>query len=297
MATVAEGQRPQTPAQDPWRLGWRYVERQDADGAVRVEQVPLTERDLLFPQLGDFIVNRTPHHQDLGYLYGVFKNRLKDKPDAVVLGDCRVDFNLPGVEPLGPDVIVLREARRKEHDWGTFDIQAEGARPVLVIEITSPDTRKNDFGVKRNYYEQAGVANYVIVDVRENKAGERELRLLGWRHAPSGWEELPLNERGWLWLEPVQLWLGTGPADEQRPYVHVACYEGDHRRINTWAEEVHARAAAEARADAEAKTRADAETIAALERQRADAERSRADEMLERMRAMEAELRRLRGEN
>ena len=45
----------------------------------------------------------------------------------------------------------------------------------------------------------------------------RTLRIVGYRHTPQGYEELPLNEEGRLWLEAVGVWLG---AREGR----VVCY-------------------------------------------------------------------------
>src|SRR5262249_39012071 len=99
MTTIAETTKAKALTEDPWRYGWRYVRQDDADGTERWVQVPLTEHDLLFPREEDFIVNDVPHHEDADYLYGAFKNQLRDDPGAVVLSDHRVDFNVPGVEP------------------------------------------------------------------------------------------------------------------------------------------------------------------------------------------------------
>ena len=50
-------------------------------------------------------------------------------------------------------------------DWATLDVAAEGARPALVVEVTSPSTRENDLGTKPDFYHRAGVPLYVIADV------------------------------------------------------------------------------------------------------------------------------------
>ena len=79
------------------------------------------------------------------------------------VSDCRVDWNLPGVRPLGPDIAVFLDVERHKN-WATLDVAAEGARPALVVEVTSPSTRKNDLGIKFDFYHRARVPLYVIAD-------------------------------------------------------------------------------------------------------------------------------------
>ena len=74
---------------------------------MELDQVPLTLEDVLFPEVGDFIVQSTPHNRDLMYLKSVCDSRLAGDPHAEVFSDCRVDWNLPGVRPLGPDIAVF----------------------------------------------------------------------------------------------------------------------------------------------------------------------------------------------
>ncbi len=207
MSTI-EGPRgepvPGSPA-DPFRYGWRYVPRKQADGRVEVETVPLTLEDLLFPEEGDQTAQFPSHVNDCFYLKGVFKTRLADAPEAVVLADCRVDYNIPGVRPLGPDISVFLGVPR-DFDRGTLYLAEDAAAPVLVIEVTSPDTRKNDFGIKKDFYRRAGVPLYVIVDARPGPKGRR-VKLHGFRHTAEGYDPLPLDDRERLWLEPLGLWL------------------------------------------------------------------------------------------
>ena len=46
---------------DPYRYGWRYVERWGEDGTLVVEQVPLTLEDVLHPQEGDYVIQSDAH--------------------------------------------------------------------------------------------------------------------------------------------------------------------------------------------------------------------------------------------
>jgi len=144
------------------------------DGTVDFDQVPLTPDDVLHPQVDDFIVQTNAHDDDRIYLKTVFKARLKPVPGAVVLADCGVDWNIPGVRPLCPDIAVFFGVERdRNYDWATFNVAAEKARPALVIEVTSRNTRKNDLGIKVDYYRRAGVPLYVIADVKGRGAKRR----------------------------------------------------------------------------------------------------------------------------
>jgi hypothetical protein len=46
------------------------------------------------------------------YLKDVFKARLAGQATTVVVSKCRVDWNLPGVRPLGPDIAVFADVVR-----------------------------------------------------------------------------------------------------------------------------------------------------------------------------------------
>src|SRR5262249_31727965 len=154
-----------------------------------LDQVPLTLEDVLHPEVGDFIVQTDAHDNDRAYLKAVFKLRLRADRTAAVLSDCRVDWNLPGIRPLGPDVAVFFGVRR-HIDWATFDVAAERARPALVIEVTSPETRSNDIGIKLDFFHRARVPLYVIADVVEETEEERRIELIGYRRSPARYRRI-----------------------------------------------------------------------------------------------------------
>ncbi len=283
MSTVSTSnpQAPSGPESDPYYYGWRYVPKHGPDGEViRFQRIPLTLEDVLFPQEEDFIVQTDLHDSDLCYLKIVFKVRLVAIPTAVVLSDCRVDWNIPGVEPLGPDVAVFFEVRRHA-EWATFDVAAERARPILVVEVTSQRTRKNDLVDKVALYHRAGIPLYVIADaVREGDDGRR-LELFAYAYTPARYERIEPDERGWVWLGPLGLWLGVVP-DRQTGFDRLACFDpdtgaeiGDYLAVTQALEakaaaliQTEARAAdAEARAAAEAQARTEAEARTATEAQ------------------------------
>ena len=166
---------PRVPSEpDPYRFGWRYVRKTRPNDTEVIEQVPLTLEDVLHPEPGDVILQTDGHDTDRNYLKNVSKARLKHDPTAAVLSDCRIEWGIRGVKPLCPDLAIFFGVAR-HIDWSTFKVANEGARPAPVMEVTSPDTRPNDLGVKVDYYYRAGVPVYVIADVFEETEDERQI--------------------------------------------------------------------------------------------------------------------------
>jgi Uma2 family endonuclease len=259
---------------DPWRLGWRYVKRLQPDGTETTEQVPLTERDLLFPLEGDFVVNNDPHHVDCAYLKSALRAYYRQRrPRVLILADHRVDYGVVGLEPLGPDVSVFDDVATWDPHCGTLYIAKVGARPLLAIEVTSPSTRKGDLGEKVTLFEQARIPFYAIVD-RVFRQQTRQIQLIGYRLTPQGYVQVQLDDRGWLWLETIELWLGV---ERERVFL----YDPQGNRLIDYEEAIQA-------VQAEAQARQAAEATAATEAQARQAAEAR-------LRELEEELRRLRG--
>lgn len=330
--THAHVPRP-TPADDPFRYGWRFVPRPTPDNPHHLEQVPLTLEDVLHPEVGDVIVHSDRHETDRMYLTSVLRERLEPSGIAIVLTDVRIAWDVPNLRPHSPDITVIPglPARR---NWSTFDVQEEGRRPALIIEITSPETRQNDLEAKVEHYAWARVAQYVIVD-STTRSESRRLRLLNYRLVGDRYVRQRLDANGRVYLAIARLWVGI-VGD------HVVCYDehgaeiGDYtevvrrarqeaaaralaeerarlaeeqarRETEARAAEAAARAAAEeqarreaaARAAAEEQARREAEARAAAEAQaRREAEARAAEaaaraEVEARLRELEAELRRL----
>jgi colicin import membrane protein len=260
---------------DPWRYGWRYVCQIGPDGAETIVQVPLTEEDVLHPREDDFIVQGEAHEDDCHYLKTILATHFADQPGVHVFRDMRMDWGVAGIEPHGPDLAVVANVPEdRPPQMGTLHLAECGARPLLVIEVTSPTTRRTDLNEKVTEYYEVGVPFYVIVDRHEGREGE-EVRLLAHRATLQGWAHLTPDADGWLALEPVGLYL----AFEGRKLV---CRDARGQRLLDYQEVVQAQREAEARAQAEAQARQDAETRAAVAE--------------EQIRQLQAELNRLRGQ-
>jgi Uma2 family endonuclease len=317
------------PAEDPFRYGWRYVLRPTPDDPHHFEQVPLTLEDVLHPEEGDQVLCNYDHQRRVRYLADVFLARVADRSDAVVLNDVRIAWDAPGLKAHGPDIMVIFGVRRIRN-WSTFDVAQEGARPTLIVEVTSPETRALDLEIKVTHYARAGGPLYVIVDAYEQR-GEARLRVLGYELADGEYRPLVPNAEGRLWLAPLKVWIGVQENEaycfdaqgwRMRDYATLTTIVigAEERAAEGWAA---AKAEARARLEAEARARDEAERAqreveraqqeavarAAEARARQEAEERAQQEAVaraaeararalaeERLRALEEELRRLRGE-
>jgi Uma2 family endonuclease len=207
---------------DPYRYGWRYVHHPQPDGSTTVEQVPLTLEDVLHPEEGDHVTHSRDHERFRVYLVDVLERQIAGQPGAVVLNDVRVKWDVAGLRPHGPDIAVVFDVR-EQRNWSTFDVAEEGVRPALIIEITSPETRILDLYEKIEEYDQAGVPLYIIVDTYTRR-GTMSRRIWAYRHNGNGYMVLPPDERGWIWLDPISIWIGM--RNNQ-----VECYDQDGQMI------------------------------------------------------------------
>jgi colicin import membrane protein len=198
------------------RYGWRYVPRTLPDGKIEYDQVPLTLEDVLHPQYGDVMPHNSAHDEDRLYLFDVAKKQVAGDPTALVLCDVLVIWDVPDLRPHSPDLSLIFGVRRPGQPRKSFDVVAEGTRPRMLMEVVSPNYRKNDLVIKVEHYHQARVPFYIIVD-REQEEGP--VKLIGYQYAPQQYEKMPLDAQGRLWLEPLRVWLGARGN-------RVVCYDG-----------------------------------------------------------------------
>jgi Uma2 family endonuclease len=249
---------------------------------------------VLHPQFGDVHVLSDAHGDDCLYLRDVLKARYQGDPSVVVFYDVGIFWDISGLKHHSPDVSVIFGVKRRR-EWKSFHVKTEKVRPVLIIEVTSPDTRVNDVKTKVEQYATAKVPHYVIVDAQE-KGERRRVTLTRYRLADGRYERQEPDEQGWVWLEPVGLWLGVR-TDSQTGGDRVALFDpATGEEIEDYTALSRARAVAEARAE-QAEARAEqAEARAEQAEARAGAEAATRAAAEERVRQLEAELRRLRGE-
>ncbi len=213
------------PQSAPYRYGWREVLVTAPDGTQTLKTVSLTEEDILFPLVGDFIVQTTRHNEDVGYLKSVSEVQVAGDPGAVVISDCLVDWNLRGRRPLCPDLAVFFGVEHDpDEEWDTFNVAAEGAEPALVVEVTSRSTRKNDLVAKVELYYRARVPFYLIVNVTD-RGKKRRIELIGRRYAPRGYKDVKPDAQGRIYLEALRLFVGV--TRDRAGGERLACYDPD----------------------------------------------------------------------
>lgn len=129
-----------------------------------VEQLLALPEDGMRHELlaGEHVVTPSPavvHQWILAQLFTMLSGFLARHPNLTVLSspaDIRLELRDTVVQP---DLFVFRtEGGNPPEDWNAVGI------PVLAIEILSPGTASRDRGKKRELYQQAGVAEYWVVD-------------------------------------------------------------------------------------------------------------------------------------
>ena len=222
------------------------------------------------------------------------KAYLKDKPNVFVGHEIPVSERFPfrGNTRI-PDLLVIFDADRGLIvEQNGYEIIHHGKAPEFALEVASPTTGVTDYTAKRSDYERFGISEY-------------------WRFDPSGGEyhDSPLAGDRLVdgRYEPIEVAAtedGTRRGYSEALGLHL-CWEDGLLRfydpatgeyLRTHDEEI-ARADEEAaRADEEAAGRRAAEERADEEAAGRRAAEERADEEAARSAALEAEIRRLRGE-
>lgn len=237
----------------------RWIEH--ADGRLEQLEMPLTPELFLEPQLEDQILQKEPHGRVRGELFDLLRRHFE--PRSLVLEDVQHDFGVPGLPRTGPDISVILGARPGERT--SFFVREEGVRPGLVIEILSPDSaqiRKVDEEDKPWIYEQAGIPEYLIVDL-PRRANRNRFQLTGYRLDRRGrYRPIKPDAQGRLLCETTCLGFGVSPQGDR--VLVFDLMTGD--RI-LYSEELEAalQTEAEARKSAEARARAAEERAEALQ--------------------------------
>jgi Uma2 family endonuclease len=130
----------------------------------------------------------------------------RDRHDFFVGGNMFVYFNVEQARNQdfrGPDFFFVGDVDR-DRPRKYWVVWEEGKSPDVALELLSPRTEKEDRTTKKDVYERRlKIAEYFLYDPDSQK-------LEGWRLGNRRrYQPLAADERGWLWSEQLQLWLGT----------------------------------------------------------------------------------------
>ena len=146
------------------------------------------------------------HRRAMNLLIDSMEHHFRDRQDYYTGGNMFIYFSEEQARNRdfrGPDFFfVWKTARQPQRRY--WVVWQEGGRtPNVVVELTSPTTRRADHGVKKDIYEQVlRVPDYFCFDPNGNQ-------LEGWRLYGREYATLTPSEKGWLWSEELQLWIGA----------------------------------------------------------------------------------------
>ena len=218
MSTITGPKQSDEELRHRFRFGWRDVPHVDDDGVTRNANVPLTLEDTLYPELGDHIVEGPMHDVIRMYLAGVFRARLANDAEAIVLSDCGVYWDHLEHGHHCPDIAVITGLSQPKRVLAedSYQVKKFQVFPRMLLEIVSRNLRKNDVEIKFQEYHDLKVPLYIIVD---RVKSDLDWKIVAYQYTPSHYLPLATDERGRFWIEFLGIWLGV---ENQK----VVCYDG-----------------------------------------------------------------------
>ncbi len=181
---------------------------------------PSPPTDLIFDDGEPLETNR--HRIAMNVLIDSALSALAQRTDFFVGGNMFVYYSR--VQAMnrdfrGPDFFVTLnvDGNRERQGWVLWE--EDGRYPDVIVELMSPSTAHVDKGVKKELYERTfHTADYYVYDPFEPKS------LQGWHLNDSQrYQPLQANERGWLWCQKLELWLGTWSGSIRREPPNGTC--------------------------------------------------------------------------
>ncbi|NEO06453.1 MAG: hypothetical protein F6K51_13125 [Moorea sp. SIO3I8] len=230
---------------------------------------PMPPTDLIFDDGEPLESDR--HRIAMNALIRSLRVALADRDDYFVGGNMFVYFSSEQARNRdfrGPDFFVVLNVDGSRERLGWVVWEEQGRYPDVIIELMSPSTKQVDTGKKKSIYCQTfRTPNYFVYQPFDPDS------LQGWYlDIDNGYQELTPNEQGWLWCQPLGLWLGAWSGTiEETSAVWLRFYDRDGNLVPLPEE------AAEQRAEV-------AEQRAEVAEQQAEVAEQRAEQLAERLR-------------
>jgi Uma2 family endonuclease len=204
-------------------------------------EMPEMPREEDLPEDDGVPMESSWHRDAMNYLIDVIDSMMEGRTDYYVGGNMFIHFSTKQVRNndfRGPDVFFVRnvDGARVRKFWAVW--LEDGRYPDVIVELLSPCTAKQDRTTKKAIYETTfRTRNYFIYDPDER-------RLEGWQLIKGRYEPLVPSERGWLWSEELQAWLGTweGLYQRSRAGVWLRLFDAEERLILSYDEKGQQRA-------------------------------------------------------
>jgi Uma2 family endonuclease len=176
----------------------------DPDTAELLAELEELERELVDED--KINMDSTWHRMAMTLLIESLSYYLRHREDFYVGGNCFIYFSQQQVRNKdfrGPDFFFVDSVPRwpLRRFWVVW--KEAGRYPDVIIELTSPTTEDEDHGIKKRVYEKTfHTREYYCYDPRTQS-------MEGWRlGSKDRYRSIHADERGWMWCEKLQLWLG-----------------------------------------------------------------------------------------
>ena len=282
----------------------------EQERVATLDDLLIAERELLhkyqlqdLPEEDGVPLETYYHRLQIGLLHELTYQLFKDRTDFYCGGNMFLYYDLKPAEKViqfvqgqrrrapykGPDFFVVLGGVDGTKDRKRWVVWHEGGRyPDVIIEITSPSTKSKD--TKDNLLLYSKVFRTREYYWYDEGAGE----LAGYRLQGDDYVPIVPSARGWLWSEVLGVWLGVSDAPFLGwRYRWLRFYREDGSLVPTNAELAEAE---RQRAEQERLLREQEQQRAEQERLLREQEQQRAEQAERRLAELEAELKRLRGE-
>ncbi|MCX6050011.1 MAG: Uma2 family endonuclease [Chloroflexi bacterium] len=208
---------------DNFYYGRRQIIKYDKTGQPSYTYLPLTEADFLDPQPGDEFAHGDQHDQDVRRLRRIFQHLYRYNPLIGVFSQLKLDSHVEGEPQPAPDLMVVPNITEPDRPRTVLDVVAEETRPRFVLEVCSPRLAALDLARKAAIYQQAGVAEYFIVDagLRETASSPVDKNtaachytITGYRLEQGAYVALTPEADGRIFSKTNKVWIGATPAGD-----------------------------------------------------------------------------------
>ncbi len=234
-----------------------------------VEDVIFPPSDLLSdePQMETYF-----HLQQMILLLKCLEWLWRDRNDFFAAGNLTIYYSprqRKSEDFRGPDFfVVLGVERKPRNSWVVWE--EDGKYPNVIVEILSPTTADNDRGLKKQIYQDTfRTPDYFWFD-------PETLEFKGFHLVEEQYQELQLNENGWLWSQQLGLYLGIHQSQ-------LRFFTAAGQLVLTLEETAEQQGQ---RAEQERQRAEQERQRAEQERQRAERERQRAERLAQKLREM-----------
>ena len=165
--------------------------------------------NVIFPP-GDLLSHEPPlesdlHREQIDLLIRLLKGWWRERQDFYVSGNLTIYYSpnqLKSEDFRGPDFFVVLGAQKKDRkSWVVW--QEDGKYPNVIVELLSDSTAAVDKGLKKHIYQDTfRTPDYFWFD-------PVTLEFKGFHLVDSQYQELTPTVEGWLWSQPLELYLGV----------------------------------------------------------------------------------------